>query len=158
MAESSVNADVGNGSAETGSPECGEGESNRGARLDLAPREINSSPRQRVSFGWQRAFGWARGTWTPMLEGVALSLSEGDEALAADLLQEADIRLWELDPSRFDTRDHEWVQLQLRARMRRAAGRERRHSSPRRRVKMTEAAQEKPLLGLLEQEIGLSHE
>lgn len=93
-----------------------------------------------------------------MLEGVALSLSEGDEALAADLLQEADIRLWELDPSRFDTRDHEWVQLQLRARMRRAAGRERRHSSPRRRVKMTEAAQEKPLLGLLEQEIGLSHE
>jgi DNA-directed RNA polymerase specialized sigma24 family protein len=48
---------------------------------------------------------------------VALYFTEGDEDRADDLLQVAWMRLWELDPSRFDEREQAYVREVLVAKM-----------------------------------------
>lgn len=53
----------------------------------------------------------------PLMRRLALSLADHDEDFADDLLQEAWIRLWEMDPSRFGDADQAYVKQALFARM-----------------------------------------
>ena len=61
----------------------------------------------------------------PFIRTSARRLAGHDRALAKDLEQEAAIRLWQLDPTRFDASDAGYVRSALYKRMQDAARRER---------------------------------
>lgn len=64
----------------------------------------------------------------------ARRLARRDSMLQEDLIQEAAIRLWEMDPSRFDADDAEYVERELQRRMSHAAQRDWRERGRSRRV------------------------
>ena len=53
----------------------------------------------------------------PMMRSIAMRLADKDADFAEDLLQEAFIHLWQLDPSRFDEEDQAYLKKALWARM-----------------------------------------
>jgi RNA polymerase sigma factor (sigma-70 family) len=66
----------------------------------------------------------------PLIRRIALSMANDDYDLADDLVQEAFIKLWELDPSRFDEADEHYLKQALVARMRDALRYELRRGRP----------------------------
>ena len=91
-------------------------------------RGINATRFQLVAF----TQGWAfEKAWSEMRAYVRKSaehLAQGEADFADDLEQEARIALWDLDPSRFDEDDAEYVKTALRNRMKDAARKERREA------------------------------
>ncbi len=71
---------------------------------------------QRQVYGWARAFAELATAWRPWLEARAQGLTSNRD-LQEDLVQEALIALWELDPSRFSAADHGPVRARLTMRM-----------------------------------------
>ncbi len=59
----------------------------------------------------------AIGEYRPFVRRTARALAKGDGALQDDLEQEAWIRLWELDPTRFQPGDQRYVARALKHRM-----------------------------------------
>lgn len=56
---------------------------------------------------------------------TARRISRRNSTLAEDLVQEAAIRLWQLDPARFDADDAPYLEREIERHMSRAAQRER---------------------------------
>ena len=79
---------------------------------------------QRTTHGMGRAFATLDEAWLPLLQRVAALIADGDLMLADDLVQEARILLWELDPSRFERDDLRLAKRMLVRRMRKVARRE----------------------------------
>ena len=81
------------------------------------PSAIVLSPEQRevVPPGFALRAAYDR-LW-PMMRCIAMRLADNDADFAEDLLQEAFIHLWELDPSRFDDADQPYLKKALWARM-----------------------------------------
>lgn len=61
---------------------------------------------------------------TPFIRRSAASIALDDAALAEDLVQEAAIQLWQMDPTRFDADDRDYVCGVLYKHMQDAARRE----------------------------------
>jgi len=75
----------------------------------------------------ERAFTAAVRRVKPFVQGHAAHWADGDRDLAADLAQEAWIKLWELDPLRFDPNhrgDQAYIRSVLESRIRDAARKE----------------------------------
>ncbi len=100
------------------------------ARVRL-PAFGTQTPLQRQVFTEGRAFGAAAERMMRYIRGTARSLAEGDEDLARDLEQEAVIRLWELDPSRFDAAGDPYLRRAMRMQMMMALRKEARVSGMR---------------------------
>ena len=60
------------------------------------------------------------------IRATARRMAEGDADFAADLEQEAAIKLWKLDPTRFEEGDDRYLRTALFTRMTQAARNERR--------------------------------
>ena len=120
-------------------------------RLPSPPPPLKADEAQRTVYGWARAYGFVAEAWMPWLLEAARDVSPGSKTVREDLVQEALVRLWELDPSRFDERDHELVKEELIVRMKQAMRTERRRHGRKRRVEWAKAAKEKPLVGLLQE-------
>lgn len=88
---------------------------------------IYATGAQLTVYGESRAFGRAHERWLERLKWEADQIAgEYDDVdVAPDLLQEGLARLWELDSSRFDALDDEWVREELRSAMRTAYHRHR---------------------------------
>jgi DNA-directed RNA polymerase specialized sigma24 family protein len=74
----------------------------------------------------ERALRAAAIAFAPRLQAAAYRIADGDRDLAVDLEQEALIRLWELDPTRFDVsnpQDQRFIHRVLVNRMRDVARR-----------------------------------
>ena len=65
-----------------------------------------------------RAYRLARERMGPMIRGISTTLADGDLQLKNDLLQEADIALWELDASRFHADNERYFRRAVSVRMR----------------------------------------
>lgn len=99
----------------------------REARVRL-PAFDTVTPMQRQVFTEGRAFGSAAERLMPYIRSTARALAEGNKDLAWDLEQEAVIRLWELDPSRFDRAGEPYLRRAMRVQMMLALRREARLS------------------------------
>ena len=88
---------------------------------------IYATGAQLTIYGESRAFGRAHDRWLPRITWEAGQIADeyDDMDVAPDLLQEGLARLWELDASRFDAHDDEWVRNELRSAMRSAYRRHR---------------------------------
>ena len=71
------------------------------------------------------------------IRAVARRLAKGDRPLASDIEQEAAIRLWEMDPTRFDASDRHYIRAALFKRMLQAARSERRASGGENRLSLS---------------------
>ena len=120
------------------------------AAVDSLPPALNAGDAQRSVYGWDAAYRDVADTWTPWLNDMAKRII-GSAVVRQELVQEALVRLWELDPARFDESDRAAVEKELVKRMRQCARTERRRYGRKRRVEWARAAAEKPLLGLLEE-------
>ena len=120
------------------------------AHIQSLPPALKASDAQQSVMSWARAYGHFAGAWLPSLREMAEDVMPMSAAVREDLVQEAMIRLWELDPSRFDESDHERVMNQLKKCMRTTARTERRRYGHMRRVEWADAAAERPGLGLME--------
>jgi DNA-directed RNA polymerase specialized sigma24 family protein len=69
-----------------------------------------------------------------LMRRIAVSMAADDEDLADDLVQEAFVKLWELDPSRFDEADENYLKQALVSRMKDALRYEVRRGTPDLRV------------------------
>ena len=87
-------------------------------------REPDVSPAQREVYDEVPAFVVAIKRLTPFLRRFAGRIADGDAQLTEDLVQEALIALWELDPSRFGEGDQLYLKRALVRRMINAAERE----------------------------------
>ena len=92
--------------------------------LTRAVAPVAASYYQRQVFAEGRAFGIAAARRMGFLRRVARIISRGDRQLAEDLLQEALIAMWELDPSRFDAEDERAFTRMLVDRMKQVRRRE----------------------------------
>ena len=92
--------------------------------LTRAVAPVAASYYQRQVFAEGRAFGIAAARRMGFLRRVARIISRGDRQLAEDLLQEALIAMWELDPSRFDAEDEHAFLRMLVDRMKQVRRRE----------------------------------
>ena len=92
-------------------------------RQALADPEL--APEQREVFVIGRAMRALLDAIMPHLERTAEKLSRGESDLTEDLLQEASIVLWEMDPSRYDLADWPLIRAAMYRRMRDVARRER---------------------------------
>lgn len=99
--------------------------SRRLKRTRTRPFEAITTPAQRGVITAGRAFGQVVERTLPAVRWIARELSEGLEHFEDDLVQEAYIRLWELDPSRYGPEDEPYLIEAMRTRMRSAADRER---------------------------------
>lgn len=96
-----------------------------------APRPaIDAAAAQQEVYAPDVALRAAQDRLYPAIWPVAMSLSDDDPDAAQDLLQEAWIRLWELDPSRFDDPDQCYLKKALVHRMMDALDHERREGRP----------------------------
>ena len=120
----------------------------RKRRLRTLPPPVDALEAQRSVYTWQRAFGEISDQWKPLLKRIARLIAKHDDSVAEELVQEALVRLWELDPSRFDERDYRYVKRELLARMRSAAKRNRRQHGGKRRVHWKQAERMRPALRL----------
>lgn len=102
--------------------------SRRLKRTRARPSEAITTPAQHDVVTAGRAFGRVAERTLPIVRQMAGELSEGIEAFEDDLVQEAYIRLWELDPSRYGPEDERYLLEAMRTRMRAAAERERQSS------------------------------
>lgn len=73
---------------------------------------------QCVVYGWERGFEQVAERWRPWIEERAQRFTTR-RGLLEDLIQEAMILLWELDPARVDASDQAAVRQLLAQRMRR---------------------------------------
>ena len=107
---------------------------------ELEPRRavspITASYHQRQVFAEGRAFGMAAARRIGFLRRVARMISRGDRQFADDLVQEALIAMWELDPSRFDASDERVFMRMLVDRMKQARRKERVAAAEDRRVEV----------------------
>ena len=78
--------------------------------------------------GHGAAFAEVIKEWTPYLRRKAWSLSHEDPDLTSDLLQEAAITLWEMDPTRYGKGDRGLLRTAMVRRMRDVAHKLRRRS------------------------------
>jgi DNA-directed RNA polymerase specialized sigma24 family protein len=94
------------------------------------PPAVKASPAQLDIYLPGPALCAAHDRLWPLLRSIAMSLANDDEDFADDLTQEAFIKLWELDPSRFDEADQAYLKRALVTRMLDAVDRERREGRP----------------------------
>lgn len=92
-----------------------------------AEPSIYATGAQLTIYGESRAFGRAHEHWLPRISWEAGQIADeyDDMDVAPDLLQEGLARLWELDSSRFDSSDDDWIRHELRSAMRSAYRRHR---------------------------------
>jgi DNA-directed RNA polymerase specialized sigma24 family protein len=99
--------------------------SGRNERRRKRPFEPVTTRAQRDYIPAGRAFGQVVQRTLPVVRMFARELSGGLEHFEDDLVQEAYIRLWELDPSRYGPEDERYLVNAMRTRMRAAVARER---------------------------------
>ena len=89
-------------------------------------------PGQQQVFTWQRAFGvWYSALMPELKREAGAIVRNGDlagEDARDDLVQEAAIRLWHLDPARYGPAERGALRRALSRRMRTVAKSERRHA------------------------------
>lgn len=95
---------------------------------------IYASAAQLHVYGESRAYSLAAQRLDDWMRKVAHSISRDDPAFAEDLVAEARVKLWNVDPSRLTTQDEPWLKRTLRLAMRSAARIERKQSGGRRAV------------------------
>ena len=96
-------------------------------------------PRQVVDFDARDAVSEAMSEFADFIKVSSRIIARDiakDPSIAPDLVQEAAILLWELDPTRFDRRDAEYVRGAIYKRMQHKARRERRARGGWRRVEV----------------------
>jgi hypothetical protein len=101
-------------------------------------------PRLIVDFDTADAVPDALAQHDALIRFAARRLAKRDSLLEDDLIQEAAIHLWELDPSRFDASDVWFIERELIRRMKREAKRERIASGRDKRVYVKELQLETP--------------
>jgi len=98
--------------------------------------DVRAAIAQFTVFSGTRAYEQAVQRLQPMIEKVARALAGADDQLREDLVQEGQVAIWDLDPSRFDAAGEHYLRRAVAVRMRLAARRER-VQSKRRRVSKT---------------------
>ncbi len=79
---------------------------------------------QRYVYGQGQAVNAAKGRLLPFINAVARRLAADDDKFGEDLFQEAMLELVEVDPSRLERSDEDWLRRRLAATMERMAYKE----------------------------------
>ena len=94
-------------------------------------------PKHLIEVNTEEAVAEAIAEHRGYIRATARLLAPGDDALAADLEQEAAILLWKLDPTRFDASDRNYIRSALFKRMQQVARKERTASGGDKRLSLS---------------------